>query len=147
VAIGFPSSDPNKPHDIRIIKDWGVSGAHDKIPSVISYSETTTADEQQWGLDLSPNALAMVNTKMELDVQDRKLDELDLILQVLDGVNDLNFDDTIANKGFPEYTWKAPEEGIACQQLSLTVSIVLIFSPSCDRLSVESIPLRRPESG
>jgi hypothetical protein len=111
VAYGFASNDPNKPHDIRIIKDWGVSGAHDKIPSVISYSDTTTAEEQQWGFDLSPNALAMVNTKMELDVQDKKFDELELILQLLDGVNDLNFDDTIAKKGSPDYTWKGPEEG------------------------------------
>jgi hypothetical protein len=127
VAYGFPSSDPTKPHDIRIIKDWGVPGAHDKIPSVISYSEATIADEQQWGLDLSPNALAMVNTKMELDVQDRKLDELELILQVLDGVNDLNHDDTIANKGFPEYTWKSPEQGISRMQIQCPSESLLTF--------------------
>jgi hypothetical protein len=47
----------------------------------------------------------------QLDVQDRKIDELELILQVLDGMNNLNFDDTIASKGYPEYTWKGPEEG------------------------------------
>lgn len=112
VAYGFTSIDPNKPLDIRIVKDWGASGTHDKIPSVISYSETTTAGEEQWGLDLSPNALAMVNTKLELDVQDRKLGELELILHLLDGVNDLNFDDTIKKRGFPEYTEKAPEDGM-----------------------------------
>lgn len=81
-----------------------------KIPSVISYSPRTSNNELQFGADLSPEAVAMVHTKMELDVQETRLDELDLIIQVLDGMKNLNFEHIKASKGMPEYTWKTPEE-------------------------------------
>lgn len=87
---------------------------HDKIPSVISYSPATPDKDgkipQQWGTSLSPEAVTMVNTKLELDNQDSKLDELDLIIQVLDGMKNLSFDHVIASKGYPEYTWKVPQD-------------------------------------
>jgi hypothetical protein len=81
-----------------------------KIPSVISYSIThSEIKERQFGADLSPDAITMVNTKLELDVQETRLDELNLIIQVLDGMKDLGFDHIKASKGMPEYTWKNPE--------------------------------------
>jgi hypothetical protein len=66
-------------------------------------------------------------------VQDTKRDELELILQVLDGMNNLNFDDNIESKGFPEYTWKGPEEGMCdlpiCRtRVSFLLSRMLINS-------------------
>ena len=85
-------------------------GNHNKIPSVYSYSPASPAGEQQWGASLSPDAIAMVNTKLELDVQENKLDELELILQVLDGTGDLEFEHVKKSKGYPEYTWKNPED-------------------------------------
>jgi hypothetical protein len=85
-------------------------GNHNKIPSVYSYSPASPAGEQQWGASLSPDAVTMVNTKMELDVQDDKVDELELILQVLDGTHNLEFDNVKKSRGYPEYTWKNPEE-------------------------------------
>jgi hypothetical protein len=81
-----------------------------KIPSVISYSPRTESRERQFGADLSPDAIAFVHTKLELDVQDTRLEELDLILQVLDGMKDLNFNNIKAMKGLPAYTWKQPED-------------------------------------
>lgn len=79
------------------------------IPSLISYS-APTGGERQFGTDLSPDAVAMVNTKVELDVQDTRSEELDLIIQVLDGMKGLNFDHIKENRGIPEYTWKTPED-------------------------------------
>lgn len=52
----------------------------------------------------------MINTKLELDVQDNKTDELELILAVLEGMNNLDFSNVKASRGYPEYTWKSPEE-------------------------------------
>lgn len=85
-------------------------GNHDKIPSVISYSPASPVGEQQWGYSLSPRAVTMVHTKLELDVQENKSDELDLILQVLDGIKNLHFDNVVKSKGYPAYTWKVPED-------------------------------------
>ena len=59
---------------------------------------------------MSPDALTMINTKLELDVQDSKIGELELILQVLEGMGNLHFDHVKAARGYPEYTWKTPEE-------------------------------------
>jgi hypothetical protein len=46
----------------------------------------------------------MVNTKLELDVQDKQADELDLILQFLRGTYNLDTN-RAAN---PDYSWKEP---------------------------------------
>jgi hypothetical protein len=51
----------------------------------------------------------MVNTKLELDVQDNKIEELELLLQVLDGTCNLKFEHVRNAKGDPEYTWRDPE--------------------------------------
>jgi molecular chaperone DnaK (HSP70) len=97
-------------HEVHIVNNWGHDMTNDnKIPSVYSYSPTSTA-HQQWGTSLSPEAVAMVNTKMELEVQDNKLDELELLLQVLDGTCDLSIENVKRCQGNPEYTWKQPEE-------------------------------------
>jgi hypothetical protein len=87
-------------------------GNSDKIPSVISYSPPTKAKELQWGSSLSPDALAMINTKLELDSSERS-EELDLLLQALDGMKNLNFEYIKASRGLPEYTFKSPEDIVA----------------------------------
>src|SRR5207248_8787588 len=84
-------------------------GNHEKIPSVISYSPASDAQEQQWGESLSPEAVAMVQTKLELDVHDTS-EELDLILEALDGMGNLHFQYVRDSGGLPQYTWKRPEE-------------------------------------
>lgn len=111
VAFATPHTMKANLNDIEIVKDWGPQmGNHDKIPSVISYSPTSSVGEQQWGCSLSPRAVTMVHTKLELDVQENKSDELDLILQVLDGMKNLHFDNVVRSKGLPAYTWKVPED-------------------------------------
>jgi hypothetical protein len=81
----------------------------EKIPSVISYSLPNNAQTLQWGKSLSPGSVAMVHTKLELDVHDTS-EELDLILGALDGMKNLRFQ-CIRDAGpLPSYTWKGPEE-------------------------------------
>lgn len=79
-----------------------------KIPSIISYSLRSQANEQQWGTDLSPQAIAMVHTKLQLDVGDTS-SELDLILDMLDGLSNLYFPDII-NRGTNRYPTQRPED-------------------------------------
>jgi hypothetical protein len=81
----------------------------DKVPSIISYSPASEAKEEQWGSDLSSDAVAMVHTKLELDEQDDKSDELLLLIHALDGMKNLHFDNVREARGLPDFTWKAPE--------------------------------------
>ena len=84
-------------------------GNHEKIPSVISYSLATHNREKQWGKDLSPQAVAMVHTKLQLDVADTA-SELELISQALDGMRNLDFQYIKASGGNPKYPSKGPEQ-------------------------------------
>ena len=84
-------------------------GNLDKVPSVISYSNPGPKQEQQWGRSLGPNAITMVHTKLELDVHN-VLEELDLIIQSLDGMDNLNFMHIKTSGNSPAYTYKTPEE-------------------------------------
>ncbi len=127
-----------EPGIINIVKDWGREMSNtDKVPSVISYSAVSNDEypEQQWGSDLSPDAVAMVNSKLELDVQDNKSDELDLILQALDGMSDLNFDNVKSAKGYPDYTWKAPEDIVTDY---LTKVFEVVQSALAEKLGTEA---------
>jgi molecular chaperone DnaK (HSP70) len=100
--------------NIKVVQDWGTQMANsEKVPSVISYSPPSKAKKElQWGSSLSDGAVAMINTKLELD-NSAKAEELDLILQALDGMKNLNFDAIKAARGLPEYTFKAPEDIVA----------------------------------
>jgi hypothetical protein len=92
--------------NIVAIDDWG-SGMHnlEKIPSAISYSR---AAGPGWGESVDPKSVAMVHTKLQLELSDTS-EELDFCLQALEGVHDLDFH-CIRNAGFlPAYTWKGPE--------------------------------------
>lgn len=110
VAFAAPMFHEASLNEIKVIDNWGKSMSNkSKVPSVNSYSPAPNG-EQQWGESLSPDAVTMINTKLELDVQDNKSDELELILQVLDGMKNLHFDHVRASGGYPEYTWKSPEE-------------------------------------
>lgn len=80
----------------------------DKVPSVISYHPPTTG-EAQWGSDISPNSLAMVHTKWELDEHERKGDELEIILQQLEAMRNLDFSHIVNTNGQPQYSIKSPD--------------------------------------
>lgn len=51
----------------------------------------------------------MVHTKLELDLH-KTSDELDFILDALDGMHNLHFQYIRASQGLQQYTWKSPEE-------------------------------------
>lgn len=81
---------------------------HDKVPSVITYSKQSEKREQQWGSSISPDAITMVHTKLELDVHDVD-EELDFIQQSLEGMNSLNINYIKSKGSLPVYTFKSPE--------------------------------------
>ncbi|KAL2073566.1 hypothetical protein VTL71DRAFT_10892 [Oculimacula yallundae] len=110
VAFATPRFDDANLDDIIIVDDWGAKmGNQEKIPSIFSYSPAPNGEEQ-WGLDIAEDAVTMVNTKMELDVQDDKIDELELVLQVLNGTCNLDFENVKAQRGYPKYPVKSPDQ-------------------------------------
>lgn len=93
VAYATPNSNKLPLEEISLIQDWGLNmDNHDKIPSVYSYSLPTEAMEQNWGSDLSEDAVAMIHTKLELDTV-TVAGELELLIQALDGMKSLSFQD------------------------------------------------------
>ncbi|KAF2473069.1 actin-like ATPase domain-containing protein [Lindgomyces ingoldianus] len=114
VAYATPLGATCPLEKIDPITDWGEKmDNHDKVPSVISYSQPTRErKEAQWGSDLSPGAVTMVHTKLELVVGNVS-EELDLLLQSLEGTKNLNFQHVRTSTGLrgnPEYPHKSPEE-------------------------------------
>lgn len=112
------------------------------MPSVISYSEATEFAEQQWGARLSPDAIAMVHTKLELDYQDVP-GELDLILESLDGMQNLNFELIKASGGEPSYTYKSAEQ-IVTDYLRkvfeyLLQSVIVMMEPLRNTMSTDIV--------
>lgn len=113
VAFATPKSGNAGLREVEVVRDWGPQMSNSsKIPSVISY--THSIHDQQWGASISEDAVTMLNTKMELDVLDNKLDELELILQVLEGTCNLDFDNVKKCHGYPEYTGNEPEDVVLC---------------------------------
>jgi hypothetical protein len=109
VAIATPPGNSADLDNIIVIKDWGNRMLnHDKIPSVFSYSKASDLGEQQWGADISPTAVAMIHTKLELALSEIS-DELDLLIKTLDGVQNLHFNYIKSSGPLPEYPSKKPE--------------------------------------
>jgi hypothetical protein len=110
VAYATPESNELPFDEIDLLEDWGPNmGNHKKIPSVISFSRPSQRREHQWGSDLSENAIAMVNTKMELEPQS-VLSELDLIVHALEGMKNLNMERLKAVGPLPAYTTRSSEQ-------------------------------------
>lgn len=96
--------------EIYIISDWGKDMSNTpKVPSAYSYTPSTTGEEQ-WGGSMSLDAAVMVHTKLDLDEQARKSDELENILQNLDGMNDLSFDHIERRDGNPAFSPRKPDD-------------------------------------
>ena len=108
VGYATVSSNNFSLDQIFVISTWGKKMSSDpKVPSVVSY--TPARDEEQWGKDLSSNAIALIHTKLQLDI-DSVSGELDFILQALDGMKNLNFNEMTTDGGLPSYTEKSPEQ-------------------------------------
>jgi hypothetical protein len=84
-------------------KEWETK----EIPSVICFS-LTSHGEDQWGSDLSPDAIAMVHTKMELEPQSSFVG-LDLLVHSFDGMHNLHFERRQQMGSIPGYTDKTAE--------------------------------------
>lgn len=99
--------------DISVVRNWGTEAGHqDKIPSATAYSLSTQAIQKQWESNASPDVVTFVHTKLELEVQDT-LSELEMTLQMLDGLQDLNFADSITGNHSDNrqtYAHKSPED-------------------------------------
>lgn len=107
VAFAHTTSDMISLNDIRTVSNWGEKMSNwNKIPSKISYTPKENG-EAQWGANLSPNAIAMIKMKLELDLGEPS-DELDLIQLTLEGIHHLDFN--YIERGGADYTWKTPEE-------------------------------------
>ncbi|KAI9783652.1 MAG: hypothetical protein M1839_003500 [Geoglossum umbratile] len=130
VAFATPLGNRADLDEIHIIDDWCLQmGNHDAIPSVISYSHQGSLGQQQWGWDLSPEAIPMKNTKLELDIGDAS-EELDFVLKSLDGMCNLDFQHIERARGLPEYPWKGPEE-IVGDYLTKVLDCLLQLEGSC----------------
>lgn len=107
MAYATPSGAHCSLEEIDVMVEWGAT-VDDKVPSVISYSRP----HYEWGGALSADSISMVHTKLELGLQST-LGELDMTLQVLDGMTNLNFDEMLMTRGShdtPAYSHKSPEE-------------------------------------
>lgn len=94
----------------KVQRNWGPGQENEpKIRSAISYINPIKGEEQ-WGLTIDASRVAMVNTKLELEPQDTRFDELDLTLHALKGVAFLRTDHMISQGPSPEYSPKAPGE-------------------------------------
>lgn len=96
--------------NIKVVQDWGEHMSNDdKVPSVISYSKKSIKSQQQWGADLAKGSIAMVHTKLQLDV-DSTSTELDQLLESLEGMHYLGIQYIKNTEGPTRYTSRGPEE-------------------------------------
>jgi hypothetical protein len=110
VAYATPYGDRVPLNEVTIVQNWVHRQSNsDKIPSVFSFSERSEEMEQQWGFDLSPGAVAMVQTKLELDHQTVD-QELELLMQNLEGMHNLDTSYIIEAEKSPVFTYKSAEE-------------------------------------
>ncbi|KAK4552632.1 hypothetical protein LTR86_010276 [Recurvomyces mirabilis] len=113
-GIAFASTNASRGHlpEISVLRDWTESMSNkDKVPSVISYSPPEH-EELQWGSDISRDAITMVNQKLELELQDTVMDELDMTLYVLRGTKFLSFDNIREAGPKPAFSPKTTDEVI-----------------------------------
>ena len=124
VAYATPYGNQIPLNEITIMQNWGERQKNtDKIPSVISFSPADEKMQRQWGYDLSHGAVAMIQTKLELDVQDIS-HELELIIQNLDGMNNLETAHIMRSGGSLDFTYMSAED-VVTEYLSRVFEQVL----------------------
>jgi hypothetical protein len=87
------------------------NGNEYKVPSEISYV-AAPGRHDQWGFDIAPGATKMVWTKLELEKREMA-EELQSILDALDGMKGLDGQQIDAEFGLPSYPAKSPTEIVA----------------------------------
>jgi hypothetical protein len=111
-----------------------------KVPSAYSYTPSTTGEEQ-WGGRMSSDATVMVYTKLELDEQARKSDELEIILHNLDGMDNLNLAHIEKTDGNPAFSPKKPDD-IVKDYLDKIFQQVMKFLGTDERFRVDDVDRR-----
>jgi hypothetical protein len=114
VAYATPASDVAILSEIDVVTYWGRQmGNSEKIPSVISYTRSCRDRDgnfyQQWGSSLSDNAVAMVNTKLQLDIESVS-EELKILRSTLHGMRNLDFKYIKDSTNRPDFPRKGPED-------------------------------------
>ena len=110
-----------------------------KVPSVISFA-VASQGEVNWGADISKDAITMVNTKLELQPQDSRFEELDLTLHVLKGTGNLSFDQVRKVGPDPPYTWRSPTE-IVTTYLAKVFECAREVIPDIEQLPLTKTPV------
>jgi hypothetical protein len=143
MAFATPRSDViTNLDEIELVSNWGTKMENDeKIPSVLSYSKPSAAKEEQFGANLSNDAVTMVNTKLDLDVQETKLAELESLIAALEGMKNLQFSNVKKQGGRPGYSWKSAED-IVTDYLE---KVFQAFSKFLDKLFREFSPKLKQE--
>lgn len=118
------------PKAVTVLQDWTASMSNqDKVRSMYAYKSSA---EAQWGSDIDDDAIAMVNTKLELEPRETRLDELEATLHLLRGTKNLAFAH-VQNVGpQPAFTANSPTQIItdyltkirecACRESNIDVS-------------------------
>jgi hypothetical protein len=104
-------SDHAKLNEIKVLQNWGSSGDdnNQKVRTMISYVKSSTG-ETQWGSNVSDHATAMVNTKLELEPQPTRFEELELTLHLLRGTGNLAFEHLKKIGPNPAYSSAPPQK-------------------------------------
>jgi hypothetical protein len=121
------------------MREWNNMSNADKVPSVYSYTKAPSGEEQ-WGNDFSDNAVTMVHTKLQLDAQQSKLDELDIILDNLDGMHDLSINHVVKTDGNPDFTARKPEI-IVLDYMSKIFDRVMKYLGKIPEEFIQSLPV------
>ncbi len=77
----------------------------EKVRSMVSYSDPRSI---QWGTDISENAVAISNSKLELEPRDTRIDELEATVHLLEGARYLSFNHIRAAGPEPAFTPRSP---------------------------------------
>lgn len=111
LAVALINSDHANLGDIEVLQNWGRNGDDnmDKVRTMISYIKSATG-QTQWGAAVGDHIAAMVNTKLELDPQTSKFDELELTWYLLRGTGNLAFQHLKSIGPDPAYPSAPPKQ-------------------------------------
>jgi hypothetical protein len=114
VALAFANcaeEEIDAENDIVVMTNWGHGMDNNRaIPSVISYSRPDNWSVQQFGSDLSSDAVPMINTRLQLDLGSTMIGGLEALICSLDGMKNLSYAYVKRSSGVPSFTWKSAEE-------------------------------------
>lgn len=155
-GVAFATVSPEQEHaelsKIESLVNWTQKmNNRQKVPSVFSYTRVSTG-EAQWGSDIAENSTTMVNTKLELQPQDSRFEELDLTFHALKGMGFLSFDNIRQNGPEPAYTSKEPQDIITdyltkiseCYRRAGKVDRLASVTTSIDIVVTVPVVCRRP---